>query len=161
MERLEFPISGLKLDSEPLPPFLGQCMICGQANEQGVRLRFHRLVDPDGTMVGVGAESTVPDHFQGFDGLLHGGGICAFLDDAMWWAVYTTHRVVTVTADLELRFRQPIPISSSLRVEGITGPGRRIYPAASRLLDPAGRVLAEASGRFVVLPPKSGISLSV
>lgn len=149
MNSLTFPPHDLILDPEPLPPTLGNCLVCGQSNRYGIRLRFHRLLGPDGTPVGVGALSGVPAYFQGFDDVVHGGAICALLDDAMWWAVFAAHGVVTVTADLQLRFRAPIPISSVLRIEGVAGPGRRIYGAASRLLDGDGRVLAEATGRFV------------
>jgi len=151
METPTFPPGDLTLEPAPLPPALGNCLICGQGNPHGLRLRFHRLIGPDGTGVGVGAESTATAPFEGFDGLLHGGIISALLDDAMWWAVYTAYRAITVTADLQLRFLQPIATGSALRIEGIVGRGRRIYPAASRILDPSGRILAEATGRFVFL----------
>ncbi len=152
METLTFPSGNLILEPDPLPPALGNCLICGQGNPHGLRLRFHRLIGPDGSVLGVGADSTVPAHFQGFDDLLHGGVICALLDDAMWWAVYAAHRAITVTADLQLRFRQPVATGSRLRVEGIAGRGRRIYPAAGRLRDASGEVVAEATARFVTLP---------
>jgi hypothetical protein len=57
-----------------------------------------------------------------------------------------------VTADIHLRYREPVSTGSALRVEGIVGPGRRIYPAAARMLDAAGRIVAEATARFVALP---------
>jgi uncharacterized protein (TIGR00369 family) len=106
----------------------------------------------DGMTVGVRAETAVPEHLQGFDGLLHGGVICALLDDAMWWAVHAKYGVITVTADMQLRFRRPIPITSVLRLEGIAGDARRIYAAAGRIVDPSGTILAEAAGRFVPNP---------
>jgi acyl-coenzyme A thioesterase PaaI-like protein len=140
------------VDPDPLPAATGHCLICGQANHLGVRLRFHRLIGPDGTVIGVRAEATVPEHLQGFDGLLHGGVICALLDDAMWWAVHARYGVITVTADMQLRFRRPIPIASALRLEGIAGDARRIYAAAGRIVDQSGAVLAEAAGRFVPSP---------
>lgn len=149
MERPAFPAEGLTVDPQPLPPAQGQCIICGHSNHLGVRLRFHRLLAPHGAAVGVCADTTVPGHLQGFDGLVHGGIICALLDDAMWWAVYARHGVITVTGDMQLRFRQPIPITSHLRLEGIATDGRRIYGAAGRILDVSGTVLAEASARFV------------
>jgi acyl-coenzyme A thioesterase PaaI-like protein len=66
--------------------------------------------------------------------------------------VYTVHKAITVTADMQLRFREPAYTGRALRVEGIVGPGRRIYPAAARLRDASGRVVAEATARFVALP---------
>jgi acyl-coenzyme A thioesterase PaaI-like protein len=149
---LTFPIAGLTADPDPLPASIGQCLICGQANPLGVRLRFHRLIGGDGAVVGVRAETAVPEHLQGFDGLLHGGIICALLDDAMWWAVHAKYGVITVTADMQLRFRRPIPITTLLRLEGVAGDARRIYAAAGRILDASGTTLAEASGRFVPSP---------
>jgi hypothetical protein len=152
METPMFPAGNLTLDPNPLPPALGNCLVCGQGNPHGLRLRFHRLIAPDGTAIGVGADSTVPAYFQGFDDLLHGGVICAMLDDAMWWAVYVAHKAITVTADMQLRYREPVSTGSALRIEGIVGAGRRIYPAAARMLDASGRVVAEATARFVALP---------
>ncbi len=152
METPTFPSGELTLDPDPLPPALGNCLICGQGNPHGLRLRFHRLIAPDRGVIGVGAETTVPQYFQGFDDVLHGGVICAMLDDAMWWAVYTRHKAVTVTADMQLRFRQPVATGSALRVEGIVGEGRRIYAAAARLRDASGQVVAEATARFAAMP---------
>jgi hypothetical protein len=145
----DFPKEDLILEADPLPPALGGCMVCGQANPHGIHLRFRRLRRADGTVVGVGAECTPPPHFQGFDEVLHGGAITALLDDAMWWAVYSVHESVTVTADMRLRFRRPIPMNTALRVEGVTAPGRRLYQTAGRLSDMEGNVLALAWARFV------------
>ncbi len=152
VETAVFPNDALSADADPLPPSEGHCLVCGQANTLGIRLRFHRLRDLDGRPVGVRSETAVPAHLQGFDGLLHGGVIAALLDDAMWWAVYARHGVITVTADMQLRFRRPIPITMQLRLEGIAAERRRIYAAAGRILDPEGQVLAEASARFVASP---------
>jgi acyl-coenzyme A thioesterase PaaI-like protein len=84
--------------------------------------------------------------------MLHGGVICAMLDDAMWWAVYAAYKAITVTAEIQLRYREPVSTGSAVRIEGIVGPGRRLYPAAARMIDASGRVAAEAAARFVAMP---------
>nr|PZN44646.1 MAG: PaaI family thioesterase [Bacillota bacterium] len=144
-------LNGMGKGDEPvstLPPS-AHCLICGQHNPAGMQVRFER--DDQG----VRARLRPPAHFQGFAGLLHGGAVTALLDDAMWWAVYATREVITLTADLQVRFRAPVPVGADLVVTArlvAERPGR-LYRAQGQVLDASGRLLAEAEGKFLPAPP--------
>jgi uncharacterized protein (TIGR00369 family) len=126
------------------------CVICGPENAVGVHV--HWDADGDGA---VRAEATVPAHFQGFQGMVHGGVITALLDDAMWHAIFRATGVSTVTADLSVRYRHPVPIGQPVRVEARFLRTRHRLAEAEATVQEAregGLVLAEAHGRFLPEP---------
>jgi acyl-coenzyme A thioesterase PaaI-like protein len=118
----------------------GTCFACGQANPIGLRLRF----EADGE--GIRAEFTPGPHYQGYEGVLHGGIIAAALDDAMANLFHMRGRE-TVTARLEVRYRREAPIGQRLIVTArTTGERGRFFTAEATLALPDGTCLAEASG---------------
>ena len=54
-----------------------KCFVCGLENPYGLHLRFF-----DSEPGEVIAEVTVPEQFQGYPGIVHGGIIAAMLDEA-------------------------------------------------------------------------------
>jgi hypothetical protein len=74
------------------------------------------------------------------------------LDEIMAHAVWA-EGVFAVTGRLEVFFRQPTPIETALRAVGeVVDRRERVFETRGRLLLPDGRVSAEGSGSFVVLP---------
>src|SRR3979411_483713 len=57
--------------------FAGDCFGCGPLNLEGLRLTF--VPGPDGS----GAEFEVPDRFQSWAGMAHGGVVAPMLDEAV------------------------------------------------------------------------------
>lgn len=116
----------------------GRCFICGKDNPIGLRAKF--VVDPEKRR----AETTVqiPEHFQGWQGITHGGIISALLDEICAQACMGSGMQV-VTSELKLRYRAPVPTGSTIRVVGeVTGERRRLVDAKGRAeLD--GQVVAE------------------
>ena len=53
---------------------------------------------------------------QGYPGRMHGGLVSTLLDEAMGWAVYGA-RQWGATARLSVRFRKPIRLDQTLRIE--------------------------------------------
>ncbi len=98
-------------------------------------------------------ESTVTfsERHQGAPGLVHGGIVGAALDEACG-LLATWYRFPTVTARIAIRFRQPVPINTPLRIlSRVTSTrGRRIEIAAE--LQEGGDVLAGAEGAFLHVP---------
>ncbi len=125
----------------------GRCFGCGQDNDSGLRLRFRRTGEGS-----VAAEYSVPDHFRGAEGVVHGGIQATLLDEVMGLAVHTMlagtdHKIVT--AELNVRYRKatptevPLAIRASLtRVEGTN-----LFLSAA-ITDASGEVLTEADGRW-------------
>jgi len=116
----------------------GRCFICGKDNPIGLKAKF--VVDPEKRR----AETTVqiPEHFQGWQGITHGGIISALLDEICAQACMGSGMQV-VTSELKLRYRAPVPTGSTIRVVGeVTGERRRLVDAKGRAeLD--GQVVAE------------------
>jgi uncharacterized protein (TIGR00369 family) len=121
-----------------------RCFGCGSANATGLRLEF--LLAEDGSVVSL---PTVPDTFEGHPGYLHGGVIATLLDEAMSKAT-RARGLTTMTRRLEVEYLNPVPSGAPLRVEGrvVRSEGRKHW-VESRILDPAGKVLAEARGLFL------------
>lgn len=117
----------------------GRCFICGPDNPIGLRATF--ATDPDQRR----AETRVriPDHFQGWQGVVHGGILSALLDEVCAQACMACGLQV-VTSELRLRYRKPVPSGSEVTVIGeIVGERRRLIDVRGViLLD--GETMAEA-----------------
>lgn len=125
-----------------------QCVVCGQDNPTGMRLRF--------TVDGVGgAEAcwTAQPPFQGFAGVVHGGAVLAVLDDAMWYAVYGMGGV-TLTAEAVVRYRGRVEVGRRLVARGRVVRRRGRLWECEAELRPAegGRALAATTGKFLAVP---------
>ncbi len=117
----------------------GRCFVCGKDNPIGLKARF--IVDPDQRR----AETTVQiaEHFQGWQGITHGGIISALLDEICAQACMCSGMQV-VTSELKLRYRAPVPTGSSLKVIGeVVGERRRLVEVKGRA-ELEGQVVAEA-----------------
>lgn len=89
----------------------GECMVCGDYSPGFPNLSF--ALREDGS---VHADFLAGTHLQGYTDLLHGGVIATLLDAAMTHCLF--HRGVTaVTADLRVRYVQPIACGSRLEID--------------------------------------------
>ncbi len=132
-----------------LLPNSSGCLVCGRDNPIGLKLRFAA------TAAGVAAQVTPDPQYQGFSGVLHGGMVCALLDDALWYAIYQATGVATMTAELTTRYKRPVPCGEPITVRGRLRENRRgrLFTAEGGLYDAAGTLLAEGSGSFLAAPP--------
>jgi len=95
-------------------------------------------------------EATFPCErvFAGYPGVLHGGIICALLDGAMTNCLFA-HGLVAVTADLHVRFRQPVRVNRPALVRArCESGGSPLHRMAAEMLQD-GQVVATAAARFV------------
>ena len=131
-------------------PTSRMCFVCGESNPAGVHVRFYER--EDGSVL---ARFTGADHHQSYPGRLHGGVITAVMDEAIGRAIMIKYGddIWGVTAELNMRFRQPAPIGVELTVVGrITSEGSRMFQGSGELLLPDGTVAAEATGKYMKLP---------
>ena len=133
------PGSGLTIEVAP-----HRCFACGALNEHGIHLDLH--VDGDRCWT----ELALPDRFQGWDGIAHGGIICTILDEVMAWSLAATDNW-GLTARMSVDFKRPVRLGVAIRGEGwITSVRRRIVETAARIVDPVtGDVLATATATYV------------
>lgn len=136
--------------NEPQRPGQGpsgnRCFVCGPDNPLGMQIRFR--VEGDKCV----ADYAPPEHFCGFDGVLHGGIIYSLLDDAMANWLYLQGESA-YTARCEVRYREPAAIGVQYRLEAEQVSRRgRFADMRGRVLHPTdNQVIAEADARFMVI----------
>jgi acyl-coenzyme A thioesterase PaaI-like protein len=121
-----------------------RCFVCGPGNPIGLRLTF-RL---EGELCR--AEFTPQAAHMGYDGVTHGGIIFSLLDDVMAnWLWLNGERCFTARADI--RYRAPLPIGTTVCVEGhmVKRRGRLVQLAGRVLRIDSDAVVAEAAGSFM------------
>ena len=117
---------------------------------------LHPTVELDG-LTATGRFEPQPEH-RGIPGLLHGGLAATVLDHVCARAASTALGAHVVTARLDLRYRQPVPLGRGPYVVRATAEaprGRRVR-VSGVLADGDGRPLVEASALFLVAPELSG-----
>lgn len=132
-------------------PASRHCFICGVENPIGLRLSF--VDDGDST---VRAEVNVPEKYNGYPGVVHGGIVAAILDEVSGRALLARGHDITnlfVTLKMELRYRQPTPTGTPLTAVGtIVKWGKSHAKVHGELRLPDGTVTAEADC-LVARPP--------
>jgi acyl-coenzyme A thioesterase PaaI-like protein len=123
------------------------CFACGSLNTSGLQLDLH--VDGERCWTTI----ALPQRFQGWDGIAHGGIICSILDEVMAWSL-VDHDNWGLTARLSVDFKRPVPLATPIRAEGwITQTRRRLISTSGRLVDPAtDTLLATAEATYVAAP---------
>ncbi len=126
------------------------CFVCGMKNVAGLKAFFYE--QEDGSLV---ARFTPQEVHQGYPGRLHGGVATAILDETIGRAIMIRYgeSIWGVTAELQVRFRAPVPIGVELRAVGrITRDTRRLFEGEGELILPDGTVAVTARGKYVKLP---------
>lgn len=85
-----------------------RCFVCGKHNPDGLHLDF----EPEG-IAGVRTAYVIPERFQGFAGIAHGGILTTILDECMVNTVWL-RGIVAVTARLEVRLLHPVHVGARL-----------------------------------------------
>ena len=125
------------------------CFVCGKENPYGLKLEFYESVPGE-----VVVDYTVPEQFQGYPGVVHGGVVAAMLDEV-------TGRVhmggnpprFMFTARLEVRYHKNVPVGKPLRIVGYAGKSKeRTAIATAKIFGPEGEILAEAEALLVNVP---------
>jgi uncharacterized protein (TIGR00369 family) len=124
------------------------CFICGRENPVGLKMDFYLTAPGE-----VQAKITVPAQYEGYPGVVHGGIIAAILDETGGRSHMEDPTRFMVTAQLNVRYRKPVPIGIPLVVVGLAGERRgRVSNAKSEIRNVDGEVLAEAELVLVDIP---------
>lgn len=133
------------------------CFVCGRENLAGLKLDFYSPSPGQSR-----TEITLPDKYEGYPGIVHGGIIAAILDETGGRAYMDNEHPFMVTAQLNVRYRKPVPIQTPLVAFGkaIERKGR-VSKALSEIRNLDGDVLAEAELVLVDIPEEqtAGIDL--
>ena len=132
-----------------LQPNSRHCFACGIANPFGLHLRFYETGPGEVT-----SDYIVPDHFQGYPGVVHGGIVAAMLDEVTGRALMEGDPPrFMFTARLEIKYRKNVPVGQPLRLVGQADKLRdRAATSVGRIYGPGGELLAEAKALLVKVP---------
>jgi len=97
---------------------------------------------------------TVPDEYQSYPGIVHGGITTSILDEAVGRvAMIGDHHHFMVSVKLEVKFRKPVPLETPLKVVGkIIKIKGRLGQAEGKIHLEDGSVAAEASMTLADVP---------
>jgi len=124
------------------------CFVCGVKNPAGLHAHFYQ-VDAT-TCVG---RFLPADHHQGYPGRVHGGVVASMMDETLGRAVWGDAKTWGVTAELTIRYRNPVPLGEMLTVVGrLTRDTRRLFEAEGELITADGTVAVVAHGKYIKIP---------
>ena len=104
---------------------------------------------------------TIPEQFNGYPGIVHGGIVAAILDETSGRAVMLDGNFdsLFVTLRLNVTYRKPTPTNTPLKAVGwMEHKGNRGVKVAAKLLLPGGTITSEC--KAVVVKPTGEISES-
>lgn len=129
-------------------PEVYQCFGCSPHNQLGLQLEFWE----DGDEV-VSYWNPRPV-LQSYPNVVHGGIQSTLLDEISGWLVYVKCGTVGLTAEMKVRFKQPVLIDQGeicLRSR-LMEQNKRMAVIHSRLINSTGIICSEAELRFFLLP---------
>lgn len=140
------------MDDRVQQPNSRDCFVCGVENPIGLNLTFYS--------VGAGkveAEYIVPNVYQGYPGVVHGGVVAALLDEITYRSIITDNpNRMMFTARLDIRYRMNVPVEEKLTLRGIAGKVKsKTATAKGMIYDPRGKLLAEADAILITVPDYS------
>lgn len=127
------------------------CFVCGIQNPAGLHLKFYKSGSGEVT-----AEITIPEQFQGYPGVVHGGIVAAILDEIAGRSMMGGDPPrFMFTARLDIRYRRNVPVAQPLKLTGKAGSSKgRTATATGTISDMEGNLLAEADALLVNVPDK-------
>lgn len=124
------------------------CFICGRENPVGLKMDFYTIASGM-----CRSELSVPPQYEGYPGVVHGGILASILDETGGRACMEDPNHFMVTAQLNVRFRKPVPTDVPVIAIGTAGERRgRVSHAHSEIQNLKGDVLAEAELVLVDIP---------
>lgn len=130
-------------------PNSNYCFVCGRLNPRGLYMAFF-----DNGVDEVYADYAVPDHYQSYPGVVHGGVIAAMLDEVVGRvAMIGDHHHFMMSVKLEVKYRQPTPTETPLHIVGrVVRLHGRLGRAVGEIHLPDGGIAAEAAMTLADVP---------
>ncbi|MGD2142876.1 MAG: PaaI family thioesterase [Anaerolineae bacterium] len=134
-------------------PTSRMCFVCGRQNPFGLKLQFYE----DHVADQVKATVTVPEEYQGYPGVVHGGIVSTILDEVSGRALMLEGGDDSLLATLRMtvRFLCPTPTDTPITAVGwvkqMSGVGAKV---AGEIRLPDGSVTAECES-LLADPPES------
>jgi uncharacterized protein (TIGR00369 family) len=133
-----------------LQPNSRHCFVCGLENAHGLHLRFYETDQGEVTV-----ETSVPDHFQGYPGIVHGGIVAALVDEALGrvhMGPIDNPRFM-FTAKINVNYRKPVPTETPIRIVAHAVKNkRRTATSVCAIYSSSDELLVEADAVMVNVP---------
>lgn len=122
------------------------CFVCGRQSKIGLKADFQTNRETATSKATVKLTSD----YQGWHDVVHGGIVAALLDEACIYACLAKAEQA-VTAELQIRYRKPVPVGAEVEVSGmLLDSHRKIWQAKSRLII-GDTLYAEATAKVFIL----------
>ncbi len=122
------------------------CLVCGKDNPIGYRVQFLNL--DDGRALALFSPNP---NLQSYPDRLHGGVSSTLMDELLSRSIQVKCPTqLSVTLELNLKFRAPVPMDSEIRaVSWVEKERSKVYDASGEVILEDGTVAVEAHGRFL------------
>jgi uncharacterized protein (TIGR00369 family) len=128
-------------------PEVYQCFGCSPYNDFGLQLEFW---DTGNELI----SSWIPRPvLQSYPKVVHGGIQATLLDEIAGWVVYVKCGTVGLTAEMKVKFRQPLFIDQgeiTIRAR-LKEQNKRLATIHAELINSSGKICAEAELRYFLL----------
>ena len=126
------------------------CFACGSKNPISLNLNFNFYEENK-----VKAEFKPTRNLQGFQDILHGGITTTVMDEAMA-KVINLQGIKAVTAEINVRFKQAVPVEKEYIVQGVLQKQKKkIIFTESFLKDKNDNLYASATAKFMEIENES------
>ena len=123
------------------------CFVCGRQNPVGLKAFFYE--DEDGRVI---SHYTIPEPYNGYPGVAHGGVITALLDEAMGRTALRDG-IWLMTGRLTTKFHRQTPTETPLVITAwVTRKRRRTYEVHGEIRLEDGTLTAESDGLYFAIP---------
>ncbi|MGA1862684.1 hotdog fold domain-containing protein [Deferribacter thermophilus] len=127
-------------------PHSTKCFVCGIDNEIGLK---HIFYVENNTVC---SDILIPDGYNGFKGIVHGGIASALLDETLGWCAYvfSSAKNLCFTRMLQIKFKKSLHIKENYRIiTEFVEEKRGLYTVKGYILDKNNIKYIEADGHFV------------
>ena len=124
------------------------CIVCGVNNEAGLKAPFYEM--EDNTVVSI---FEYKEHHQSYPNRVHGGLICAMLDEVIGRAIWIKDDSLwAVTIELNIKYRKAVPYNEKLKAIGkITKETSRTFEGYGEIRDMNNNLLVTANATYFKL----------
>ena len=89
-----------------------KCFVCGPENPHGLHMTFYTDAEAVYSWI------QLPDHFCGWENIVHGGVLATIMDETMGWATLVLTKRFAMTKETRLSFHKPVLLDKGeIRVE--------------------------------------------
>lgn len=140
----------------PLPNKDQNCFACGTQNLCGLKMSFASNGKQVRSLL------AVPEHYRGWNKLVHGGILATILDEIMsWTAIHLTKHFI-LTRNINIEFKKPVYIDSQLTAtsEIIERDGKNAL-LEGRITDDSGALCCLSKANFVLFSKEEFAQLNI